>query len=314
MIDVVLLGTGGMMPLPGRWLSSLLMRANGELTLFDCGEGTQIAWRAAGWSFRRLGAICISHTHADHIGGLPGLLHTVANTGRTEPIDLFGPPGTVDVVRGLRSIAPTLPYELHVTELLGGAEFALPGGLVGTCVAGEHGLPVLAYRADLHRQPAFQPERARQLGIPVPLWNRLQARRAVSWEGGSAKPAAVLGPARRGLGIAYVTDTRPIPDLIRLAADVDLLVCEGTYGSDEDLPKAIRNQHMTFREAATLARDARAGQLWLTHFSPALEDPEACASLATGVFPATTVGHDGLIARFVFPREEGLSSLPGAPG
>jgi ribonuclease Z len=157
-IDAVLLGTGGMLPLPGRWLSSLLIRANGEMILFDCGEGTQISWRERGWGFRRLAAICISHTHADHIAGLPGLLHTVANAGRVEPIDLFGPAGTAAVVRGLRTIAPVLPFDLRVTELDGEGAFPLPAGLVGSCAPGIHGLPVLAYRVDLPRARAFLPE------------------------------------------------------------------------------------------------------------------------------------------------------------
>src|SRR3954462_2686336 len=113
-----------MMPLPGRWLSSLLVRVSGQLTLFDCGEGTQIAWRAAGWGFRRLGAICISHVHADHVAGLPGLLHTLANSDRVEPVTLYGPTGTAEVVRGLRVIAPVLPYELIVTELEPGERFS----------------------------------------------------------------------------------------------------------------------------------------------------------------------------------------------
>src|SRR5919107_616300 len=132
MIGAVLLGTGGMMPLPGRWLSSLLIRVKGHLTLFDCGEGTQIAWRQSGWGFRRLGAICVSHTHADHIAGLPGLLHAVANAGRTEPIDVFGPAGTKETVRGLRTIAPVLPFSVRVIELDSGERFSLPGGLSGS--------------------------------------------------------------------------------------------------------------------------------------------------------------------------------------
>ena len=163
MIDIMLLGTGAMLPLPGRWLSSVIARCDGATILVDCGEGTQIAWKAQGWGFRRLSAICISHTHADHIAGLPGLLHTVANSGRIEPIDLFGPPGIVDVVWGLRSIAPDLPYDLRVKELVSGEQFELPGGLRGGCVAGEHQLPVLAYRFDLPRTRAFLPDRAREL-------------------------------------------------------------------------------------------------------------------------------------------------------
>src|SRR3954470_14150877 len=167
MLEAVLLGTGGMMPLPNRWLSSLLVRVSGQLTLFDCGEGTQIAWRAAGWGFRRLGAICVSHAHADHIAGLPGLLHTVANSGRVEPVQLLGPIGIADVVRGLRSIAAILPYELVVSELKPGHRFSLPGGCSGSCAAGQHQLPVLGYRMDLPRGREFLPDRARALSIPI---------------------------------------------------------------------------------------------------------------------------------------------------
>ena len=303
MIDVVLLGTGGMLPLPNRWLSCLIIRVNGQVTLFDCGEGTQIAWRESGWSFRRLGAICISHTHADHIAGLPGLLHAVANAGRTEPIRVFGPAGTAEVVSALRTIAPVLPYEVLLTDLQGGERFALPGGLVGSCEPGEHALPVLAYRADLPRSRAFLADRARALEIPVELWKQLQGGELVSWAGGTATPDAVLGPSRSGVSIAYVTDTRPVPTLSRFIEAVDLLVCEGTYGSDEDLPKAVRNRHMTFREAATLATQANAHLLWITHFSPALEDPDAFVANARDVFPMALIGHDGLSIGLPFSDE-----------
>lgn len=300
MIDVALLGTGGMLPLPRRWLSALLVRVNGHLTLFDCGEGTQIAWRQVGWGYRRLGAICISHTHADHVAGLPGLLHAVANAGRSEPIALFGPPGTADVVDGLRRIAPFLPYELHVIELEGGARFQLPGELEGSCAEGDHALPVLAYRLDLHRDAAFLPDRARDLGVPTGLWSALRRGEAVSWDGGRAAPDQVLGPARRGLALAYVTDTRPAASLKWLVEGVDLLVCEGMYGSDEDYAKAVEKRHMTFREAAILARDAGARRLWITHFSPGLEDPSAFAARATEIFAASIIGHDGLTATLTF--------------
>jgi ribonuclease Z len=304
MIEAVLLGTGGMMPLPDRWLSALLIRVRGELTLFDCGEGTQIAWREAGWGFRRLGAICISHTHADHIAGLPGLLHAVANADRVEPVDLFGPVGTAAVVRGLRVIAPFLPYEVRAHELQSGEKFALPGGLLAACRAGQHQLPVLGYRVDLPRGPVFLPDQARRLGVPLTLWHQLQEGESVTWEGGSATPDDVLGPARPGLSLAYVTDTRPLPPLTELARGVDLLVCEGTYGSDEDAAKARTNTHMTFREAATMARDAGAHRLWITHFSPALTDPAAFASNATDAFPSAVVGYDGLTISIAFSDDE----------
>ncbi|HEU5430962.1 MAG TPA: ribonuclease Z [Thermomicrobiales bacterium] len=309
MIDALLLGTGGMSPLPDRWLSALLVRCRGELMLFDCGEGTQIVWRCFGWGFRRLGAICISHTHADHIAGLPGLLHSIANAGRTEPVALFGPPGTALIVAGLRTIAPYLPYELRVEEIDGGDAFPLPGGLTGTAMRGRHALPVLAYRLDLPRTRRFLPERARRIGVPLDYWRRLQQGEPARWPGGGAQPADVLGPPRRGLALGYVTDTRPLPEMPAFFHDVDLLVSEGTYGDPADAEKAAVNTHMTFREAATLARESEARRLWLTHFSPGLSDPDAFAPEATAIFPETTVGFSGLQTTLNFDDEEGGDSI-----
>ena len=303
MIEAVLLGTGGMLPLPHRWLSNLLLRTNGALTLFDCGEGTQIAWRQTGWSMRRLEAICLSHTHADHVAGLPGLLHAVANADRREPISIFGPPGTAEVVRGLRTIAPYLPYEVQLTELRSGETFPMPGGMTGSCQAGEHALPVLAYRAQLPRSRGFLPDRARALGIPIEHWGSLQRGASAAWEGGFASPDEVLGPPRSGLSVVYVTDTRPTPELVTFASEADLLVCEGTYGSDEDAGKALKNRHMTFREAASLARDAAVQRLWITHFSPGLDDPQGFVGNAREVFPDAVVGHDGLSGVLAFANQ-----------
>jgi ribonuclease Z len=205
-------------------------------------------------------------------------------------------------VEALRVIAPVLPYEVRVKELLGGECFTLPGGLIGHCDPGDHALPVLAYRIDLSRGRAFLPERARALGVPMSLWSQLQAGEPVRWDGGSVTADAVLGPPRPGLSVAYVTDTRPVPTLPQFLDRVNLLVCEGTYGSDEDDPKAMRNRHMTFREAATLARDANAKDLWITHFSPALDDPVAFATNAKSVFPLAKIGHDGLRIQLPFPE------------
>ncbi len=307
MIDIALLGTGGMMPLPRRWLSSLLVRVGGDVILFDCGEGTQIAWRATGWSFRRLSAICVSHTHSDHIAGLPGLLHTVANTGRTEPITIFGPVGLAEVVQGLRVIAPQLPFPVEVRELASGDTFPLPEGMRGACVAGEHALPVLAYRLDLARRRRFLADRARSLGIPTSVWRTLQDGQPVTLDDRIIRADEVMGPSRPGLSLAYVTDTRPTADIAEFISGVSLLVCEGTYGDDAQAEKAVRNQHMTFREAATLARDAGVQHLWITHFSPGVDDPQAFRGNARQVFPGAVVGHDGMTTSLAFPDERSLA-------
>lgn len=300
MIDVLLLGTGAMVPLPDRYLSSMLFRIGGSLNLIDCGEGTQMSWRRFHWGFRRLDAIFLTHHHADHVAGLPGLFHTVANAGRTEPMHIYGPPGIFEVVRGLRVIAPHLPYDMHVHEVEGGDEFTLPSGVRGRVEYGDHRGPVLAYRFDLPREPAFLPERANALGVPQRAWKRLARGETVEVDGRSVRPEDVHGEPRKGLSFAFITDTRPTEELVALVEGVDLLVCEGTYGDDADATKAVEKRHMTFREAATIARDAHAGALWLTHFGAGMRDPERWVSNARDVFPATEIGFEGLSGQLAF--------------
>ncbi len=288
-LDVALVGTGGMMPLPNRWLSSVLVRYQGRLILFDCGEGTQISLRALGWGLKDIDLILISHIHGDHVTGLPGLLLTLGNSGRTEAVQIVGPPGFSAVVERLLIVAPHLPFDIHCRELRGGECFKL-AGLTITCGEAEHQVPCLAYRIDVPRGRRFLPERARELGVPVHDWKLLQRGERVD----GIESEAVLGPPRRGLSVGLVTDTRPTSGLARLVGEVDLLVGEGMYGSDDDQPRALERKHMTFREVAQLAADARAKQLVLTHFSPSVVEPQAHVANAREVFPETIVGRDHL--------------------
>lgn len=296
MIDVLLLGTGGMMPLPNRWLSSLLVRTGGEMVLFDCGEGTQIPWQTSGWGFRRLGAICLSHLHADHVAGLPGLLHAVANSGRTTPVTIFGPPGTVKVVQALREIAPLLSFEVRIREVHGFEQFRLPGGAIGRAFQGDHGIPCNIYRVDLLRGRRFLAERAVDAGVPQEIWRRLQAGEDVPDGKQLYRSDDFLGPPRKGLSIGFVTDTRPVVGLPEFLEGVDLLVCEGTYGDSADHRKAVEKKHLTFAEAADIAASCGAGTLWLTHFSPAMSEPAMFLREAADRFPEVTVGYSGLSA------------------
>ena len=299
MIEVALPGTGGMMPLPDRWLSCLAIRSGGHGVLFDCGEGTQIALKAINLGFRDIDALCISHLHADHVSGLVGMLLMLANSGRAEPLTIYGPPGLSAVVACQRLLARYLPYQAAVTELWPGETFAV-GGLRGTCALAEHLAPCLAYRLDLPRRPRFSPERAQALGLPVQTWRTLQSGQSVEWEGRTVLPEEVLGPPRRGLSLAYVTDTRPVEAVASLVAGVDLLVCEATFGDPADQPRAVETGHMTFAEAGRLARDSEVRRLVLTHFSPALRDPEAYRPEAARYFPEVVVGHDGLRLSLAF--------------
>jgi len=300
MIDLCFLGTCGMMPMPGRWLSCVLLRCNAQLTLFDCGEGTQIPWKALGWGFRQLGAICLTHMHADHVAGLPGVLFMVAHAGRTEPLHIYGPVGTAYVVEGLRRIAADLPFPVHIYEMRGGEQFMLPGNLYGSCAAAAHGIPCLAYRAELKRNAEFQVEKARALGLPVEYWSRLQHGETIEYNGQTFVPAQVLGEARRGIALAFITDTRPTPSLSAFAYDVDLLICESMYDDPADLPLAREHAHMYAEEAAGLAKAAEAHRLILTHFSPKIADPSRAERAARRIFANTSAARDGLIVTLNF--------------
>lgn len=300
MIDVMLLGTGAMVPLPGRWLSSALVWVGSSLVLLDCGEGTQVAMRERHWGFRRLDAVCISHLHADHTAGLPGLLHTLANADKTDPLTIYGPPGTAAMVRAVSVLAPYLPFDLYVHELGGGDEVEGPGGLSIRVAEGIHRIPVLGYRLALARAPRFAPEKATALGVPVDLWSVLQHGDAVVVGNRQVSPEEVTGEPRPGVALGFATDTRPCDPIRELVRGVDLLISEATYGSDDETGRARVRGHMTFREAATQAREADAGHLWLTHFSAGLDKPEAFLRNAEEVFPSVTVGYAGLEATLAF--------------
>lgn len=295
MIDICLLGTCGMMPMPGRWLSCALVRCGSSLILLDCGEGTQVPWKALGWGFRQLGAICLTHMHADHVLGLPGVLFMVAHAGRSEPLDIYGPHGTTYIIEGLRRVVPELPYPVRIHELKSGERFELPGELHASCAAAAHGIPCLAYRIELERKPAFLPERAQALGLPVQFWSRLQHGESIEYNGQIVTPDSVLGPPRRGISFAFITDTRPTRALGEFARDVDLLICESMYDDPEDLPLARANAHMLAEESAGIAAHAGAHALILTHFSPKISDPSRVEKAAQRVFVNTRAARDGMV-------------------
>lgn len=308
MLDVCLLGTGGTLPLPGRRLSAALVRLGGRLILIDCGEGTQVAVRERGWGLRHLDAVLLTHPHADHVLGLPGLLLTLAFTGKgaEEPLTIYGPETLAPVLQGLLVVAPRLPYPVRFQSLEGGETLTLLGkdGLLLGCTPADHDVPCLAYSLHLPRAPRFDADRARELGVPVNLWSRLQRGESVTVDGREILPEEVRGPERRGLRLVYITDTRPGPGLVELVrgdgSGTDLLISEGMYGDEEQKPARWESPHMTFAEAATLARDGGARRLWLTHYGPSLTDPAAYVDRATAIFPDTTLGRDGLTETLSF--------------
>ena len=302
MLEVHFLGTGAMMPLPDRRLASVLVRRNGRLLLIDCGEGTQVAVRASGWSMAKVDSILITHFHADHIAGLPGLLLTMGTMGRVKPVELIGPAGLERVVRCLRVIAPELPYELRFIEAAGPELSVLFQDARLTLIELGHVLPCYGCVIEVNRAGKFDRARAEALAIPAPLWRRLQAGERVEANGRAFTPDMVLGASRKGLKLVYCTDTRPMDTIWRHAAGADLLILEGTYAERDKAEKAALYGHMTFEDAACLAAKAGAKTLLLTHFSPALPDPEQYLDSPRLVFPLTDIARDGMRRVLRYPE------------
>ena len=303
MLDVCLLGTGGMMPLPYRKLTALMTRYNGSNLLIDCGEGTQVAIREKGWSVHDLDVICFTHYHADHISGLPGLLLTLGNAERTRPVHMIGPKGLERVVNALRIIAPELPFSIEYHEI---TEREQDFEMNGYCIHAfrvNHNVLCYGYTLEIKRQGRFDVERARDQEIPQKYWSRLQNGETVESEMGILTPDMVLGPPRKGIKLTYTTDTRPTESILRNAKDSDLFICEGMYGEDDKIEKAKGYKHMTFREAATLARDAGVGEMWLTHYSPSLVRPDDYMDTVREIFPKAWPGKDGKSVELNFEED-----------
>ena len=303
MLDVSLLGTGGMMPLPYRWLTALMLRYNGKSILFDCGEGTQIALREKGWSPKPIDIICFTHYHADHISGLPGMLLTMGNAERTEPLLLIGPKGLNRTVSALRTIAPELPFEVNCVEIDGNEqEFSFDGFRIKAFKV-NHSVLCYGYSLVVDRKGRFDKERAMEQQIPLKLWNRLQKGEIVEEEGRIYTPDMVLGASRKGLKVTYCTDTRPADSITDNAVDSDFLILEGMYGEPDKLVKAKENKHMTMYEAAKIARAANVPELWLTHYSPSLLHPEEYLGEVRKIFSNTYAAKDGRTVELNFEEE-----------
>ena len=290
MLDVCLLGTSGMLPLPGRWLTSLLLRYNGSSMLIDCGEGTQIAIKEKGWSFHPIDVICFTHYHADHISGLPGLLLTIGNSDRTEPVTLIGPKGLSRVVSALRVIAPELPYELRFIELSESREHISINGYEIDAFKVNHAVTCYGYAVNIPRIGKFDVEKAKALEIPQKAWNRLQHGSTVELDGRVYTPDMVMGAPRKGLKVTYCTDSRPVKSISENAQGSDLFICEGMYGEKGKESKAREYKHMTF---AHLAREEQGKEMWLTHFSPSLVRPADYVAGIQKIFPNVQAGTDG---------------------
>ncbi|MBC5627333.1 ribonuclease Z [Clostridium sp. NSJ-6] len=311
MVDIAMIGTGGGMPMVERYLSAALINFKGRKILVDSGEGTQVSMRILGWGFKSIDVICITHSHGDHIVGLPGLLGTIGNSGREEPIIILGPKGIKDVIKGLRVICPYLPYELIIIENPHNIKLSVDknrmnfedrfeGDIIINSLELDHSASCIGYNFIINRRPKFDVNKAELNNVPRKLWSTLQKVESVKEDNIIYTKDMVLGDIRKGIKISYITDSRPIKEIINFISRSDLFICEGTYGNNEDMEKAIKNKHMTFSEAANLAKEGMVKELLLTHFSPSLIEPEMYLINATSIFYNTVVAYDRIIKTIKF--------------
>ena len=300
MLDVCLLGTGGMMPLPSRFLTAAMLRYNGSSLLIDCGEGTQVAIKEKGLTFKPIDVICFTHYHGDHISGLPGMLLTMGNADRTEPLTLIGPKGLERVVNALRVIAPELPFAIKYIEVNEPEKTFEMNGYRLKAFRVNHNVTCYGYTMEIDRAGKFDVERANAAQIPQRYWGTLQKGETVNTGEQIYTPDMVLGPARKGIKLTYCTDTRPTESIKTNAAGSDLFICEGMYGEKDKLKKAKEYKHMTFYEAAQLAKEADVKEMWLTHYSPSLTRPEDYMDAVREIFPRAIAAKDKRSVELVF--------------
>ena len=306
MIDVTLLGTSALLPLPNRALTAAVLFCSGHSILFDCGEGTQTAARRAGVSLMKTDLIALTHYHGDHIFGLLGLMQTMHSLGRTEILYITGPAGLEETLAPILKLVRWTDYEikllpfppegLRLADLVHGWAHEAKLSAFPT----EHFVSSQGYCFTLGRAGKFMPQRAQELNVPINLWSVLQKGQSVQVGDEIIYPEQVLGAPRRGLKFVFSGDTRKCDSLIEAAKDADLLICEGTYGKNESAEVAFKHGHMIFAHAAEVAKAANVKTLWLAHFSQKMPDPRQYLPNATEIFPNTICGRDGMSTTLKF--------------
>lgn len=296
-MEAFILGCGGMMPLPYRHLTSVLLRRDGDLFLFDGGEGTQVSLRRLNLKWKKISAIFISHTHADHITGLPGILMLSSQVDRTEPLYIYGPPKIKEYIETSRRVLDMyINYPIIVKEIEAPCVVHTGKDYTVRAFPLDHTKTCVGYTLEeMDRPGEFNPEKARELKVPVgPLWAQLQNGFEVKNEDGqTVKPEQVLGKKRSGRKFSFVTDTLFKPSIIDEVRGSDLLVCEGMF-EEALIDQAKEKKHMTAKQAASIAKEADVRRMTMIHYSPRYTDKELHVLLeeAQSIWPNTELSHD----------------------
>lgn len=300
MLEVALLGTGGVMPLPHRYLTSLYMRYNSNKLLIDCGEATQVSLRTLDWGYKNLDVICITHYHGDHITGLPGILFNLQNLNRTQKLTIIGPTGLKKVIDSFYNLYGEIPYEIESIEVPMKKQTIKINEFNITAIPVEHKVDCLGYIVEVKRNARFNIEMATKNKVPRKYWKRLQNGEIINENNISYTQNMILGQSRKGIKISYITDTRPTKLIEKAIKKSDLFIAECMYIDNDKLDKVKKNKHMLGIEAAKLAQDSECRELWLTHFSPAIKEEDLHIEPILDIFKNATFGEDRKIKKLKF--------------
>lgn len=305
MLNLTMIGTGGNVPSHTRFCSSGLINYKGIKILIDCGEGTQIAMKKFSCGFKGINLILITHLHGDHINGLLGLLSTMGNAEKRTPLTIIGPTGIKKAISAMMVLWEGLPYELRVIENPAG-KFSIAESILKEIEIDvlnlDHSTECIGYSLYFKRNRNFDVKKAKNNKVPQYLWKHLQNGKTYFLDEKIYTPDDVLGDERKGIKLSFITDTRPIDKIPNFISNSDLFICEAMYGDDMDISKAVKNKHMTFREAATLAYKGNVKKLLLTHFSPSLDNPIEFSENASSVFSNTIIAYDGISLSISYPK------------
>ena len=309
MIDITLLGTAALMPLPERALTAVYLKCGERAILFDCGEGIQTAIRKEKVNPMKIDLIALTHYHGDHIFGLPGLLQSLHVMERERPLYITGPAPVKDALMPVFQITGGTCFPIFLAELppegvpMQAFDPAWPEKTRLKTFPTKHRAVSQGYSFTLDRAGRFLPEKAEELGVPVTEWGRLQKGEEI-WAGETViRPEAVTGPPRKGLKFVFSGDTAVCPELLKNARGADLAIFEGTFGDPEHDEAAERYGHMTCGQAARAAAEAEVKKLWLAHFSQRMADPKEYLHYAEEFFPGTVLGEDGMRTTLHFEKD-----------
>lgn len=285
------------MPLPYRHLTSVLLRRDGDLFLFDGGEGTQVSLKRLNLKWKKITAIFVSHTHADHVTGLPGILMLSAQVDRSEPLYIYGPPKIAEYIETSRKVLDMyINYPIVVKEITAPCIVHQGDDFYVRCFPLDHTKTCVGYTLEeLDRPGEFNPAKAAELGVPMgPMWGKLQKGFSVETpDGRTVLPSEVMGEKRSGRKFSFVTDTLYKPYIAEEVRGSDLLVCEGMF-EDELIDQAKEKKHMTASQAATIARDSNSKRMCMIHYSPRYTDKELPKLLeqARKIYPGAELSKD----------------------